>query len=173
YIMIFSCVSFVYAATQGSFLGLMYNPIETPMLLSVSYVALFIAFILSMKNMAMKLRIVGLIYCLAGLAVSYVLWSPFIDAGGGSAFLLLYPIGLVMVGTFYLTYFWIAIRAQLTLAAAMILAGLSVVLIGTVFIQGKGSPAETIFIGVPGLIVSTIAYFMARRVIASRKITGQ
>ena len=57
YIMIFTCVSFVYTATQGSFIGLMYISIGIPILVSVSYLALFIAFVLSMKEMATNHRL--------------------------------------------------------------------------------------------------------------------
>jgi len=179
YIMIFTCVSFVYTATQGSFIGLMYIPIQVPILVSAGYLVLFLAFVLSLRKMETKLRIVGFIYCLAGLALSYVLFSPFIpmnmvfDTGSGSAFLLLYPIGLVMVSTFYLTYFWIAIRAQMTLVGAVILGGLSVVLIGSGFLEHEASPAETSFIGIPGLIVSLIAYFKAKPIIEAKKTTEQ
>jgi len=179
YMMIFSCIAFVYTATQGGFIGLNYMPITIPALVGISNIALLVTFIMGMKVMVTKLKVVGLIYCLASFGMSYVLFSPNLPSqflffgNSSSSFVLLYPIGLLMIGTFYQTYFWIAIRAQSTLNAAVILLGLSVVLIGSGFLGLRGSIAETVMIGFPGLIVSIIAYFMARSRIAARKAKEQ
>jgi len=172
YTLLFSCLTFVYTATQGGFIGMNMSPIQVPLLLSLGYVALAVTFFGSFKGMETKLKIVGTIYCVAGLLVSFVVMTPFIPSLSDSAssfFLFLYLAALLMIGTFYLTYFWIAIRADMTINAAIVLIVLSAVMIfwpAQVF--GRGTIAETNLIGFPALIVSLIAYFRARRVIKAR-----
>lgn len=179
YTMMFSCLTFVFTASQGGFIGMMQSPIHIPALLSLGFIAFFLAFVLSMKDMSIKLKIVGLLYSIAGLGMSFVLISPFILPTSGSTsiastlFLFLYPIGLVMLGTFYPTYFWIAIRAQMTIIAALVLLGFSAILSFSMVLFSRGTLAETTFIGFPGLIVSVIAYFKAKSVIKARATTAQ
>ena len=172
YTLLFSCLTFVQTATQGGFIGMNMSPIQVPLLLSLGYLALAVTFFGSFKGMERKLKIVGTIYCVAGLLVSFVVMTPFIPSLSGSAlslYLLLYPAALLMMGTFYMTYFWIAIRAEMTILAAIVLIVLSAVMTfwpGQAL--GSGTPAETNIIGFPALIVSLIAYFRARKVIKAR-----
>jgi hypothetical protein len=175
YAMIFACCAFTINALEGGFIQTMSIDSMYPILLALGFTALFIAFVASMKVMETKLRIVGLLFCLAGLALGAIgVTMNLFNSNSGFSYLFLfnYLIGLVMMGTFYQTYFWIAIRARETLMAALILVGLSSILVIAGFLSGtglvRGSVAETSLIGIPGLIVSLIAYFKAKKVIAAR-----
>lgn len=175
YTLIFSCFTFVYAATQSGFIGMSQSPIQVPLLLSIGYLALTVTFFMSMKDMSTKLKVAGSLYCLAGLVVSFVVMSPFFAGKSSFSFFpLLYPAGLVMLGTFYVTYFWIAIRANMTVNAAIVLGVLSLLMTfwpGQAL--GSGTPPETNIIGFPALVVSLIAYFRAKSVIKARTASAK
>lgn len=187
YSMMLSSAVFTVNAFFGTILGAsLPNSIYFIYVLAASFLLFAVFFAMSFKTLEKNLKIVGIIYVLSSVGLAslmLMLASVQVPVDGTTPDetlialgLLIYPLAAGLMASFYQTYFWTAIRAGMAVFGSLYLLGLSAILVVAPFIADllvslmpgfvflAGSPAETMFIGIPGVIVSLIAYSKANKV---------